>query len=208
LQTIHPSLKRKFASQIRREIAQSFQDEVELCTNEDESPARDLKSKKGKYEINEMQKKTNNNSKIVSPEPVEISEEHMAVESIDNNYTTGSLLIGSEGNKDEHINQAKEIDEPTGAEDVEYRTILLSDEESHEDQSLKKRDRGGVDTDESDGDFQTAARASNRPGDKAVFGRYEMSLSQKPAKGGDWNFSFCSQKRSDSNAVFIDLSML
>jgi hypothetical protein len=73
------------ASKIRGEIAQSFQDEEELFTNQNESAECCLKNKKGKYEINDMEKKTNSNSEIVSPEPVEISEEHMAVESIDNN---------------------------------------------------------------------------------------------------------------------------
>src|SRR5262249_9800947 len=82
LQTIHPTLRRKFVAQIQREIAQSFQDEEELHSNREEYSGHNLKNKKRKYERNEIEKKTNNNdnSKIVSPEPVENSEEQMVVD--------------------------------------------------------------------------------------------------------------------------------
>jgi hypothetical protein len=102
LQTINPTLKRKFVAQIRREIAQSFQDEAEMY-NDDETEDLQcgLKSKKGKYEINELEKKTTNtNSNTVSLEPVEISEERMAVDSIANNSTNARTGIGSEHRKD------------------------------------------------------------------------------------------------------------
>jgi hypothetical protein len=79
LHTIHPTLKRKFVAQIQREITQSFQDEEELHSNQEEYSGRSLKSKKKKYESNEMEQKTNNNSKIVSPESVDNSEEQMVV---------------------------------------------------------------------------------------------------------------------------------